>query len=441
MKRCFALLAFLLLSLGLSAAEDLQLVQVVLLSRHGVRSPTKTSPPLEDVAKDAWPKWPVGPGELTPHGVQAATAMGEFYRYYFSQAGVLGSNGCPRTHEVFVWSDVEERTVKTAQSILDGMYNGCGLKPRTQANRKEDDPLFHPDTGGVCKPDGATVRNAIIGRIGNHPDALMEAYAEPFARLQNVLGCCAPKVCAPSTAATCKLQDVPNTITPEGKLKGPISIASTLTEVFLLEFADGMPEDQVGWGRVDEPTLRELLQLHELRYDLAERTFYPAQQAGSNLLDQVLSTLRARVTGKAAKTNRAPAGAKFVLFAGHDTNIANLGGMLNIDWALDGYQPNATPPDGALAFELFLGKSSGKYYVELFYFAQSPGQLRYASKLTPDRPASVAPIVLPGCVATATKAGAGFACPWAEFERIVSATIDRRCVGSGKQSPLREPPM
>src|SRR4051794_22339805 len=141
--------------------DGLQLEQVILVSRHGVRSPTNTRPPLAQVAADPWPEWLVGPGELTPHGAQAATLMGAYYRDAFAQAGLLAATGCPRPSDVFLWSDVEPRTRATAQAILDGMYPGCGLAPHTQANREADDPLFHPTTTGVCKVDGAAARNAI----------------------------------------------------------------------------------------------------------------------------------------------------------------------------------------------------------------------------------------------------------------------------------------
>ncbi|MDP9267093.1 MAG: histidine-type phosphatase [Acidobacteriota bacterium] len=426
-------------------ADNLQLEQVVLVSRHGVRSPTNTRPPLAQVAAEPWPTWPVGPGELTPHGQHAATLMGAYYRSAFAQAGLLAPAGCPRANDLYVWSDVEQRTRLTAQALMDGMYPGCGLKPNTKPDLEKDDPLFHPTTTGVCKVDGQTARAAILGRIGGGNSggdftALLRAYAEQFARMQSVLKCCAPTLCAPGSAS-CTLAQVPASISAEGRLQGPIPIASTATEIFLLEYAQGLPADQVGWGRVDESTLRYLMQLHQLQFELAERTMYPAQRAGSNLLDQVLSTLRAKVSGpKFSQTTapraQAPAASKTVLYVGHDTNIANLGGMLNVDWLLEGYQANETPPDGAIAFELFRGKpapqmKTPQYFVRLFYYAQSPAQLREATKLDATHPPSRAEITIPGCAAAAAKAGAGMACPWPVFERIAAAAIDRECVGGG----------
>lgn len=430
------LLAFLTLH---AAAEELQLQQVVLVSRHGVRSPTDLKPPLAQLAADPWPKWSIGPGELTPHGARLATLMGAYYREAFADDGLLKHEGCARPNDLFVWSDTEDRTRASAQAMMDGMYPGCGLKPATQPNLKKDDPLFHPTTAGVCELDGATARNAILGRTGGDLNALMAAYAEPFAKLQSVLKCCAPQLCA-SNSASCTLSQLPATISPEGRLQGPIPIASSITEVFQLEYANALPQEQVAWGRADEATLRYLSQLHTLQYDLSQRTLYPAQRQGSNLMDQVLGTLRGKITGKRLADSRAPAASKVVMFVGHDVNIANLGGMLNVDWVLEGYQPNDLPPGGALAFQLYRGKTTGRHYVSLFYYAQTPAQLRQGSVVDVMHPPTRAEIALPGCAADLTRADtATLACPWNTFERLAGSAIDRKCVGRGMPAAKKKP--
>ena len=44
-----------------------------------------------------------------------------------------------------------------------------------------------------------------------------------------------------------------------------------------------------------------------------------------------------------------PVGPKLTLLVGHDTNLANIGGMLGLHWSLPSYLPDATPPAGASA--------------------------------------------------------------------------------------------
>lgn len=47
---------------------ELKLESVVIVSRHGVRAPTKATQLMQDVTPDAWPTWPVKLGWLTPRG-------------------------------------------------------------------------------------------------------------------------------------------------------------------------------------------------------------------------------------------------------------------------------------------------------------------------------------------------------------------------------------
>src|SRR5437879_1471077 len=120
--RRFALLFFVVcfgLALSAQDSDSLQLQQVVLVSRHGVRSPTNTKPPLAQVAAEPWPTWDVPAGELTPRGAQLATIMGSYYRAAFADADLLTTSGCPRANDVYAWSDVEQRTSHTAQALLD----------------------------------------------------------------------------------------------------------------------------------------------------------------------------------------------------------------------------------------------------------------------------------------------------------------------------------
>jgi len=61
-------------------AVDLKLTRVIMLSRHGVRSPTQGPEELRKLAAREWPTWPVGPGELTAHGERGERILGGYFR-------------------------------------------------------------------------------------------------------------------------------------------------------------------------------------------------------------------------------------------------------------------------------------------------------------------------------------------------------------------------
>lgn len=58
---------------------------------------------------------------------------------------------------------------------------------------------------------------------------------------------------------------------------------------------------------------------------------------------------------------------------GHDTNIANVGALLGVNWQIAGYPDNATPPGSTLLFELW--EQGNKKEVRVRFFAQTPEAL------------------------------------------------------------------
>lgn len=59
---------------------ELKLESVVIVSRHGVRAPTKATQLMQDVTPDAWPTWPVKLGWLTPRGGELIAYLGHYQR-------------------------------------------------------------------------------------------------------------------------------------------------------------------------------------------------------------------------------------------------------------------------------------------------------------------------------------------------------------------------
>jgi 4-phytase / acid phosphatase len=177
----------------------------------------------------------------------------------------------------------------------------------------------------------------------------------------------------------------------------------------------------VGWGRLDEKALTELLTLHESYFDLTDRTFYVAQVEGSNLASHIVDTLEQGALGDIVPGALGPAGERVVVLVGHDSNIANIGGLFGMNWWIPGTQENPLLPGGALVFELWKrGDGSGSYYVRTSYVAQTLQQQREATVLTLDHPPAQSPIFIPGSGGLAPH----FETPLATFVRQARKVID-----------------
>jgi 4-phytase/acid phosphatase len=393
----------------------------LVLTRHGVRSPTGNVDKLNPYSASAWPQWEVPPGYLTPRGSQLMTLFGKYYREYFSHNGLLPQSGCDDTSSVTFLADSDQRTVATGKAIADGIFPGCSVAIHASP-RGTHDPLFHSLGAGVGHPDHALAAAALSGRIGDDPAGLLNAYAAPLAKMEKILSACSlPKQCSQPSQS---LLQIPSSISLGSgdhlvALRSPLTVASTIAENFLLEYTNGMPLSDVGWGRVDANTIREMLTLHAADSDLLQRTPYLARAQASNLTNHILATLQQAVEQKKVDGALGSQGDRIVFLVGHDGNIATVAGMLGISWLIDGRR-NDTPPGGALVFEVWGVPGSSTDTVRTYYISQTLDQMRNMTPLTLDTPPARANIFVPGC----STAGEEYSCPWSSFAATIKDAVD-----------------
>jgi len=354
--------------------------------------------------------------------------MGRYYREYVGVQGALPAAGCPAPSAVYVYADIFERTKATGQALLDGFAPGCGYTLRTRGNVPVD-PTFHPLQAGVCRLDPMVAQTRVLERVSGDLNRVTRDRKASFDALQLALDCCKPALCtAFGRGERCSLADLPTAMTPHAdgsglSLIGALPIAATTAEIFLLEYATGMAPSDVAWGKLTPVQLRETQRLHNEEFDLMQRTPYLARRMGSALLSRVAGAVTsARSLGFGA-TDPAIREAKFVAYVGHDTNIWNLAGMMDVTWSQPGYQRNQTPPAGALMFEVREGGDK-KLRVYTSYVAQSLEQMRGATPLTVEAPPAKTPLRIPGCSTGAP----GFPCTLEEFAIAVRNSLDRDCV-------------
>ncbi len=373
-----------------------------------------------------WPRWEVARGQLTPRGNLLVGLMGAYYRERFVAAGLLTGNAGIDAGRIYLKADNDQRTIDTAQTLGAQLLAGRSLRVWALPSGTFD-PLFQPLRAHVGHADPAKGRAAVLGRLGGDPTVLNRAYAPQFALLKGILYGDRGGAGAPTPF------DEPGVVGPGEydnvvSVRGPLRAALISTESLLLEYLDGMPAQDVGWGRVDAAALTQLLALHDLYFDLVARTFYPAQVQGSNLASHLLDTLRQAAAGRAVPGAIGSPGERVVIVAGHDTNLANLGGLLGLSWWIPGSQANPVLPGSALVFELWHRPGpDGGDRVRISYICQTLEQMRSGEPLSLAHPPVQAPVAMARCVGT----GPGFEAPLADFERVAREVIDPDFVVAG----------
>jgi len=389
-----------------TAQERLKLV--VVLSRHGVRSPTWTNERLGRYSAQAWPEWSVQPGYLTAHGFWLLQSFGAYDRAAFAQEGLLSAKGCADPGEIYIWADTDERTLESGRALATGMFPECPPAVHSEA-AGENDPVFHPVVGQTAGGDALFAAfSERVQRMAPDPAILEE--------LQHVLQGCSPKVeCATAKQPAVRLLDLkPGVARGSGDhivdVQGPLPAASTLAEDFLLEYTEGMP--QVGWGHVDGSELRRLAGLHTLYFDLIHRTEPIARLQAGPMVRTIMETLQQGVTGKPVAGAKGPLGEKVVYLVGHDTNLAGVATLLGLHWTLDG-RTDDTPPGTQLVFELFQ-TPKGAFEVRARVQMQSLEQMRESQELTLTAPPVRESMKLAAC-------GGAESCSWETFLSAASS--------------------
>jgi 4-phytase/acid phosphatase len=385
---------------------------VVLLSRHGVRSPTWTQERLDSYSALPWPRWGVPPGNLTARGYQLVKQFGSYDRASLAAEGLFAPRGCEDASKAYIWADTDQRTIASGKALAEGFFPGCPPEVHSLAAGVSD-PLFHPTAEGVSPSDADGAFAELAARVRQQPSAQQ---AELVAEMQNVLLGCDPKTsCTPAhPPETLLLGGATAAVRGKGDhsvdLQGPLAQASTFAEDLLLEYADGMAASQIGWGKVDEAQLRRFLALHSDYFDLMHRTPSLARLEASNMLSHIARTLQQSVEQRPIDGAIGPPNAKLVVLAGHDTNIATVAALLGSHWRLDG-RDDDTPPGTELAFELWQD-GQGAYSVRVSIAMQTLRQLRTMPALTAKSPPAHETLTISNCVETPN------GCAWDDFRRF-----------------------
>jgi 4-phytase/acid phosphatase len=349
------------------SAPGWTLDRVVVVMRHGVRPPTKAQALPQIPVPGPWPTWDVNWGELTHHGEKAVALLGAFDRA--SYAALIGSR-CPTIRAV---ADTDQRTVRTAEVYVAALLPGCAVGVEHEA-AGESDPRFSPSRGAARLSDDQVLAAAGSALPAGGAARLDRDLAGEWAAIDHILDCHASAcIAARPTSVSAASGRV--------KLGGALASGGSFSETLALEYADGQPLAQVGWGRVSRDEITRLLTLHAWEFAVTARPPAIARTGAAALLDEVATALSA------------PDAPAFSLFVGHDTNLALIGGALGLHWHGAQFAQDDPPPGGALIFERWRD-SAGRYRLVLRFRSQSLDEMR---NLTPLGPSAVQSLAFTGC--------------------------------------------
>ncbi|MEX6397770.1 histidine-type phosphatase, partial [Providencia hangzhouensis] len=124
---------------------DMVLDQVLVLSRHNLRTPIVNTGILTEVTDKKWPAWDAQSGYLTTKGGALEVYMGHYFREWIDQNKLLADELCPTSNEdIYLYTNSLQRTIATAQFFAAGAFPGCKVNIHHQPEIGKMDPVFNP---------------------------------------------------------------------------------------------------------------------------------------------------------------------------------------------------------------------------------------------------------------------------------------------------------
>ena len=353
--------------------EQYKLKEVVILSRHNIRSSLSVNGSmLQKMTPHEWIKWSAAPSELTLRGGALETIMGQFFRKWTVDEGLFTENAVPTVDEVNFYANSMQRTIATAQYFSSGFMPVANLHINHRFTPSKMDPVFFP---ALTKSSEAFKAQALkeIAAMGGKKgivginEGLKDSYQliERVLDLKNSPACKSGEVCAFNDYNTqLKLEkgDEPN-------MKGSLKFATSASDALILQYYEDTDPVQAAFGqKLSNDEWEKIAKVKDVYGDV----LFTAPIVAVNVAHPLLVYMKDELNAK----NR-----KFTFLCGHDSNIASVNAALEVEeYSLPQSIEKKTPIGSKLVFEKWVDKA-GKEFVAVNIVYQTTEQLRNVTLL------------------------------------------------------------
>ena len=395
MKKLF-LAIFLLCSLGLlgqSTHEHYTLKQVVVLSRHNIRSPLSgRQSALQRITPHEWYHWSSAPSELSLRGGALETMMGQYFRKWLVSEGLMQENEIPAEGAMRFYANSKQRTIATAQYFSSGMLPVANVRIEHHCEMDKMDPVFHPQITDDNEDFKALAQQQIAAMGGEKGMAgIGEKMADNYKVLERVLDMDQSRACLEGDTCHFHTDDAHVYLVKyrEPGMGGSLRLACQAADALVLQYYEEPDAVKAAFGdTISWEDWESISAIKDWYGDVLFTAPAVACQVARPLLQTMLEELQ--------NDKR-----KFTFLCGHDSNIGSVLAALEAeDYSL----PNTIEKKTPIGCKLVIEKREnpeGQQFVSLKLVYQSTEQLRNMTLLDMENPPMVFPVKLKGLSANA----------------------------------------
>lgn len=364
-----------------------QLKEVVVLSRHNIRSPLSTNgSALSKMTTHQWTNWSSAASELTLKGGVLETEMGQFFRKWTVSEGLFKENHVPTVDEVNVYANSMQRCIATASYFSTAFMPVGGLRVYHRYTPSTMDPVFNPVLTKVSPAFQAEAMkqiNALGGKNGL--EGLAKSLKQSYSDISRTLDYSESE--AFKQYGDIKYNDT-QIILDKGKepgMKGTMKNFNSASDAFILQYYEEADPQKASFG--ENLTREDWTAIAKVK-DVYGDVLFTAPIVAANVAHPLLMYIKDELNSK----NR-----KFTFLCGHDSNIASVNAALGVEkYSLPNSIEKVTPIGSKVVYEVWTDKATGKNFVAINLVYQSTDQLQKNIPLDLEHAPQIFPLSLKG---------------------------------------------
>lgn len=368
--------------------EKYTLKEVVILSRHNIRSPlSDNGSALGKLTPHRWTNWSAASSELTLRGGVLETMMGQFFRKWLVSEGLFTENYVPNADEVNFYANSMQRTIATAQYFSSGFMPVANVAVRHRYAPSKMDPVFFPRLTKVSEAFCSDAMNQIAAMGGKKGiRGINEGLEDSYRIIADVLDLKDSPAC--KSGETCAFDDYDTQIIlkkgEEPAMKGSLKLANSASDAFVLQYYEEADAQKAAFGH--DISISDWEKIARIK-DVYGDVLFTAPVVAYNVAHPLLVYMNDELNSDARK---------FTFLCGHDSNIASVNAALEVeDYELPSSIEKKTPIGSKLVFEKWIDKS-GNEFVAINLVYQTTEQLRNIEMLDLDHSPMVYQLQLKG---------------------------------------------
>ena len=373
--------------------ECYTLKQVVVLSRHNIRSPLSgRHSTLQRITPHEWYHWSSAPSELSLRGGASETMMGQYFRKWLVSERLMQENEIPAEGTMRFYANSLQRTIATAQYFSSGMLPVANVRIEHHCALGKMDSVFAPQITDDSEDFKALAKQQITAMGGEKGMlGIGEKMAYNYKVLEQVLDMEQSAACRDGDTCHFHTDDAHVYLVKnrEPGMGGSLRLACQAADALVLQYYEEPDAVKAAFGHtLTWEDWESISAIKDWYGDVLFTAPAVACQVAHPLLRTMLEELRHD-------------GRKFTFLCGHDSNIGSVLAALEVeDYSLPKTIEKKTPIGCKLVIEKW-ENAKGQQFVSLNLVYQSTEQLRQTTLLDLENPPMVFPIRLKGLSANA----------------------------------------